>query len=216
MDVQVNMHQVRAWEAIVDAQIGFATSKALNVTANDVQAEIQRGLEGRFILRRRGFVLRTIKIDPRERATKYDLRAVIRVDPQRNILAKFEAGGVKRARSGRRLAVPDEARRKRTDIVPAALRPKALKLRLHRTKAGKVQFKGEQRTFLVEKSTFSSGILQRVGRGRGSRVRVLYWFQRGVLLDPLLRFETTARRVVAQRFNVNFAEAMRLAIETAR
>lgn len=217
IEIRANIDPLIQRFAALSRQIPFATSRAINFTLNDIQAAERERLRGAFTLRRPQFIEQTIKIGSGDRATKAKLIGTVRVDPERDFLAKFEAGGAKQARGGGSLAVPAEAlRRKRSDVIPAALRPKALQLKLHRTRGGKVQFKGERRTFIVEKSTFSYGILQRRGRGAGSRVVVLYWFQRAVALPPALRFEATARRVTAERFQLNFNRALDDAIRTAR
>jgi hypothetical protein len=215
--------RIRGLEALVgrfaqlSRQVPFATSKAINVTLNQGQEAMRRQVEGEFTLRRPTFILNTIKIAPGDRATKAKLVGTIRIDPDRDFLAPFEKGGTKRPIAGKSLAVPAEGLpRKRSDVIPARLRPKALDLTVHRTRTGKVQFKGQQRTFIVEKSTFNYGILQRVGRGKGSRVMVLYWFQRSVEREPILRFEKTLREVVNRNWDKNLADAMDLAIRTAR
>ena len=217
IEIRVNIDPLVQRFAALSRQIPFATSRAINFTLNDIQAAERQHLDSAFILRRRSFIEQTIKINSEDRASKTKLVGTVRIDPTRDFLAKFEKPGVKRSRSGGSLALPSGIlRRKRSDVVPASMRPKAFQFQLTRTKKGKVQFKGAKRTFIVETGVFSGGILQRIGRGAGSRLVVLYWFQRAVQLPPVLGFETTARRVTAARFQLNFNRALDEAIRTAK
>lgn len=96
-------------------RIGFA----LNTTANDMQKAIQDSLGGKFHLRRATFVKRTIYRDrqqdfPDIKAGK--LVAAVRINPDRDFIAKFEEGGRKRP-DGTALAVPIVRATERPNLV---------------------------------------------------------------------------------------------------
>ncbi len=197
-------------------QVPFAASKALNDTIKQIQAAERAQIEKTFTLRRKQFVLRTVKINRQDFANKRNLRATVRIDPTRDFLAKFERGGVKRPHSGRSIAVPIDVKRGKTGVGSRRLRPKALALRAHHTAGGKTQYRGEKRTFLVERGAFR-GIFQRVGRRRRSSIRLLYSLVTSVRIPASLRFERTARRVATpERLQANFHRAFEFAMRTAR
>jgi hypothetical protein len=67
--------------------------------------------------------------------------------------------------------------------------------------SGGVQWKGENRTFLLpvsERAPFGA-VFQRIGPGRGD-IREIWSFKRGVRLDTRLEFVVTAQRVAAEWF----------------
>jgi hypothetical protein len=200
----------------VARQFEYAVARALNLTATDFQAEERRGIEARFTLRRRDFVLRTVKVERADFARRGKLYVDVGIDPRRDILAKFEPGGVKRARGGGALAVPQDVRRSDLDVVPRSRRPRAFHFRVHRTKRGAVQLKGERRTFILEQGFLRGGIFQRTGRGPRSSVRLLYLFTRAVPIAPDLRFAQTAMKISKTRFTRNFQQAFLDALRTAR
>lgn len=193
-----------------DRQLPFAISKALNETANEVQKAQRLEVQQHFTLRHPTFILNTIKIFPQERATKDRLTVVIRIDPDRDFLAKFEAGGEKRPLVGQFLAVPAAIASKH-DIIPSSLRPKALQIQPHTTSAGKIQLKGLQGTYIIESGRFS-GLFQR----KGGVSRLLYAFKKEVPLPASLHFEDTANDVAKDVWEQNFAEAFNFAMETAK
>lgn len=202
-------------------QIPFSMSQALNQTAQQFQTEERNTMEGRFTLRRRTWALQSVKIT--QFAKKEQLEAVVAISPpgapqRADILSKFEDGGRKRSKTGGSVAVPDDQAFSHARVIPQGKRPKAFQFKAHRTFSGKVQFKGEQRTFIVEKSTFERGIFQRVSKSRGGRggLRLLYWFTRSVRIPADLRFHATAQAVFKRRFNANFNAALAKNIREAR
>lgn len=196
-------------------QIPFATSRAINKTALDIQATMRTHMHSVFTVRRPSYVDKAVKIKPF--ATKGSPTAVIAIDPpgeRDDILAKFEQGGEKRPLSGERLAVPVEARRGKAGVVTAADRIKALNFKPH-GRSGNV-FVGDRRTIMIKKQGGRGVILQRIGRGKNARVKVLYSFRPKVRIKPVLQFEQTALRVVTKKFAGNFELAWQEAIATAR
>jgi len=196
-------------------QIPFATSRAINKTALDVQVAMRTHMHSVFTVRRPGYIDKAVKIKPF--ATKNSPTAVIAIDPpgeRDDILEKFEQGGEKRPVSGQRLAVPVDARRSKRGIVTAADRIKAMNFKPH-GRSGNV-FVGDRNTIMIKKPGGRGVILRRVGRGKNARARVLYVLQPRVRIKALLRFEQTTVRVVSKNFAGNFAAAWQEAIATAR
>lgn len=186
-------------------QAPFATALALNNVANDAQKAMQESLASRFVLRRPDFMKRTIK---RERATDFArkdrLEAIVRVDPQRNLLAKFEQGGEKvPTQGGKSIAIPTtKVRRTKAEIVQKSQRPRAL-LASRNAQLGRVFVK--------------DGTLRRtIGRGVARVTQVLYLFKAKVRIPKMLGFARTVGDAVEARWDTRAEEAVNRAIETAR
>jgi len=173
-DVQVDAGDVVEQLAGLDGQMRFAMSKALNATANDAQRAIQDSLASRFTLRRPEFIKRTIKRNKGDFATKEMLVASVRIDPTRDLLAKFEDGGMKVPTNGRAIAIPTEhVRRTKAQIVQASQRPRPL------IASGKGFSK-------------SGRLLMRIGRGARAMLRTAYVFKARVRIPKRLGFVDTA------------------------
>lgn len=191
-------------KAVVDAlkafekQIPFAMSKALNDTANDAQKAIQDSLQQRFTLRRPDFIKRTIKRNREDFATKTKLEAVVRIDPTRDMLAKFEDGGTKTPRSGAAIAIPTEnVRRTKAQIVSESQRPKWL------IATGKgISYGGK--------------LLLKKGRGRGARLLVGYIFKKAVRIPRSLGFVATATTAVDRHWVRRAEDAVARTLQTLR
>lgn len=222
LTIRVDARSALGFLNSLSRQAPFAISKAVNDLMLDGQRRVQTGLGEHFTLRRRTFVERTIKV--RRWANKRSLVATVGVDPTRDFLAKFEAGGVKRP-AGRALAVPIEARRGKTGVVVKSMRVRELQLRAQRTATGAVQLRGKHRTWAVKGPT-GGAILQRVGRRRkgsatlaqeiaAGKVRVVYSFQRSVRLPASLHFRE-AFQETARAWPRFMAAAWDAALRTAR
>lgn len=201
--------------ALVQKQIPYALSRATNAVAKDVQAAVRAELPGHFILRRKGFIERTIKILKFSNKRDRPIATTIGTDPRFNFLAKFERGGTKQGAGGGSLAVPQVGGARRTirSVVPSSLRIPALQLRKHTTAGGKVQLKGLFRTFTVKTAT-TALVMQRVGK-RGL-TKVLYAFKRSVPIRPMLGFYRTAEQVVGGMWVRRASESLRDAVKNAR
>jgi hypothetical protein len=198
-------------------QLPYATMKALNTTATDFQSAEQGHIAQNFTLRRVAFMLRQVRIDREDWATKEKLETVIKIDPNRNILGKFEEGGTKTSRNPQgSIAIPIEAKTSKADIVLASNRPKAFMLVTQNTKGGYSIAKGLKRVFLIEGPDGKGEIFQRVGTGKSSKLRLLYDLEKSVPIPAMLDFIPTARRIVAENFPRNFAAAFALAMNTAK
>lgn len=208
----------------VTKQIDFATANALNDTAFEFRDAERKGISERMTVRRE-FVVQGIQVPREGRARRDHLVAEVEVEAKRDFLAKFEKGGTKRPRDGHSLAVPEDARPSPRELIPKRLRPRALQVadgpaqtisfRKNGTiRRGKVRQKGQGlfRTFLIE----GMGIFQRVGRGGGSSVRLLYAFTPQAQIDPELRFFETARDVFDRSFSKHFQRRFLEALRSAR
>lgn len=213
IEIRSNVGAVRGTIGdIIARQLPFATSRAVNDIALEAREAMRNRAAGAFIIRRPWVVAKgafPVTLSKRKDEVK---RATIRLDPKRDFLGKFEEGGQKRSLTGAKLAVPITARPNPRAIVPKRLSVRALNLRAHRTASGKVQLKGEQRTFVVKTAT-NSLILQRRGR---DNVRVLYAFKRSVPIRPTLHFYDTIDAYVRANWDRVAGEALRYAIATAK
>lgn len=185
----------------------FAMSQAINETAKDFQKSQIRSQERAFTVRKQGFVSRSVKIKPF--ATKQRLEAIVSIDPpggQRtaDILSKFEQRTIKKARDGRHLAVPVEARRTKRGVISRGQRPKAFQF----AKTG-AAIKGLKRTFILP----DIGIFQRTSK---RRIKLLYSFAKSVRIPAVLKFQENARKVIKRRFKSHFEKAYANALRTAR
>ena len=198
LTIRVDARSALGFLNSLSRQAPFAISKAVNDLMVHGQRRVQAGLSEHFTLRRRTWVERTVKVQ--RWANKRSLVATVGIDPTRDVLAKFEAGGRKTPR-GNFLTVPVAVRRNKSDIIIKSMRVRELQLRAHRTASGKVQLKGKHRTFALKGAT-GGVILQRVGRRRkgtatlaqeiaAGKLRVLYAFKRSVPLPASLHFYAT-------------------------
>lgn len=214
----------------VHSQIPYATSVSINQTLNDAQAAIRRTLPGHFHLRRKDFVERTIYIAGKDRATKERLVGTVRVNPERNFLAKFEDDTVKKSHSGKALAVP-VIRANQPDIIIKRSDPLSLKrvmdaiqrregrLRVRRKKGAPPPdplgdvflLKRNGRTLVMQRPVSGP---DRVGNR--SNLKVLYVFEDQVPIEPELHFDETALATALARWSINAQEALARAIATAR
>lgn len=201
-------------------QVPFALSLAINAVAQDVEAEQQEHVARSFTLRRPTFVLNQIMMRRTDFARKDSLIATVRINPDRDLLSKFEDQGERRPQyAGHALAVPIEAKRSKQDIVQNSMRPRALHLTILPNAIGGVGAqvaKGLKRTFLIQKSDGTGGIYQRQGRGKGSSVHLLFSLKTRVPLPRSLKFFETAKRVCAERFPIQWEKALAHALRTAR
>jgi hypothetical protein len=193
-----------------------AIANGINRTAEELQ-RVQRADQRRsFTVRRPAFVDKAVKIKPFAR--RGSLFAIVLIDPpggqaRASILTQHEQGGPKRAKGGGRVAVPIDARRNKSDIVQKGQRIRALNL--HPDGRGRII--GARRVFIAgRRGEANQVVLQRVGKGKRSKVRVLYSLERSVPLTPRLHFKQNAERVVRQSFARNLEAGIKEAIERAR
>lgn len=197
LDVRVDVDSaVRALSNVRRDQLPFATSLAVNWTALGAQRDIRAHVRQEFTLRRPDFILKTIKVEKGDWATKRNPLAFrLKIDDKRydkgrrDLLAKFEAGGT-RARPDRDAPVfiPSEhARPQFAAITPKRLFPFALRLQSGRGTVGFYLVQGSSLTATGKrrKRKAIKGILkaQVVRTERG--IRQWRGKARTFVLDPL-------------------------------
>lgn len=161
--IHVNAQGALAMLANAHDQLPFAISLGLNRLANAGQAAEQAQMRKGFKLRREQFVVRGVKIDKADRATKTSWRVVIQLayPDDRPFMDQHEKGGFRTRHGGRFLWQPNQQVFKSRVIAASnPLSPKNLHMK--RTPAGQV--KGEQRTFMVKTASGQRLVLQREDR----------------------------------------------------
>lgn len=215
----------------LERQIPYATSVAINRTLDDAQKAIRVHLREAFHLRRPDFIDRTVYIGRDDRARKDNLVGTVRIDPRRDVLAKFEDDTIKRPRSAKNLAVP-VFRETDKDMVVGRSNPLNFKRLMAAIDKGGARGFGagtmgeikrrrqkgmhgpmqRELVFLVKvpKGRF---LVQRIG---AKQTRVLYSFTPSVPITPELNFKRIAFETAQAVWNARAAEAIDLAIQTAR
>jgi hypothetical protein len=205
-------------------KVPYATNNALTRTAKELVGVEREELKGEFQIRKQ-FILNRVRILKYSKPN--DLWTFVGID--RNVqggpllLTMFEDGGEKTPDHGSELAVPitgSPARPAFAQKVTPRLLYKALNMQKHVTAGGAVQYKGDQRTFVVP----GIGIFQRVGtKGKARRrthfseflgqdvhdsstIVLLYKFKTGVPLRNQMHFVKTARELVHRRYPVIWRE----------
>ena len=200
MEIHVDMlglEDTQQYLSEVKKQLPFATALALTRTAKEVQREEIAHIRRAFTVR--GTWLREggkfgVGITP---ASKQDLVAL--VESRAPWLEEHEEGTT-RTPAGSHFAIPQaDIRRTKTQIIAKSQRPTALK-----------------RAFKTQTKKGIPLLLQRVGRGKRSILRVMYQLTGKAKIEPRLRFIETGRAVVNRVWKQNFSEALDHAIRTAR
>lgn len=195
--------------ALAQSQIPFATARAITQTGLDFQKAEQARFDQQFTLRRPDFIKKQgVKLIGGI-ATKAKPSITFGVDPKASFLDKFETGQEKTPTRGQFLALPTDVRKNKRDLISPSNRPRALIARLQGTSgAGGVFVLRQQRGKLAP------GIYQRTGRG-GRGVKILFAFEQQAKTPPVLDFAATFKRIVDQRWAINFHSALADAIRTA-
>ena len=213
IEIRSNVGEVRRTMAdLIQQQLPFATAKAVNDVALEARTFLQLTVRQAFTIRRPWVIAKGAFPVTLAKKAQDPKRAIIRVDASRDFFTKFEDGGTKTSRTGKALTVPIEARPTKASLVPKRLSVRALNLTATRTKAGKVQLKGNDGTFVVKTGT-QALILQRRKR---AGVRVLYAFKRSVPIRPMLHFYDTLNTYVQNHWSEVAGTAMRKALQSAR
>lgn len=203
-------------------QLPFATALALTNTALAFQEEQRKQMAGHFTERRPDWVNKSVKITHFARKTDNPIVATVAIESpgggsRSDELGKFEQGGDKTSREGGSIAVPDEAKRTKTDIVARSARPRAFGFTVWGTGPKATVYRGQRRTFMIKPSAGQGGgIYQRVGKGKGSTIRQLFSLAKRVRIDRRLGFYPTAQKVAREKFAAIAEAAVRKAIATAK
>jgi hypothetical protein len=181
----------------LEKQIPFAAALALTRTAKEVQRAEVDHIRETFTVR--GSWLREggkfgVGIVP---ASKNNLVAVVE---SRAPWLEAHEEGMTRAPKGAHFAIAQpEVRRTKTQIIARSQRPKALK-----------------KAFKIETRKGVPLLLQRMGRGKRSILRVMYQLTGRAKIEPKLRFIDTGRVVVEKVWRRIFDEAIAHALRTAK
>ncbi len=209
ISIKVDAKQVLKFFDRLGKQGVFAMSKALNQTANDGQSSIRARIANEFQLRRRQFILRTVKrergIYPRgDFAHKTSLAARVRIDAKRDVLAKFEDDKTKRPVSSHRLAIPIEAARTSKGVL--AKRHRIKSLGLHKEGGRVVGPKGVRKAGdFIFKWTKRKGTI------------LLFKLQKVIpITSHRLHFVDTFKRKAERKWPSNMRKAYEHAIRTAK
>jgi hypothetical protein len=237
VSIEVNPRELLGTMQVLESQLPYATMKALNEVATGFEGEEQAVVRSSMTIRR-PWVVQGIKMNRSDFATKQSLRAIVRIDPSRDFLEKFEPGGVRVPQGANRsLAVPVNVRRTKTQIIQKTQRPKAFNFHqgFSSTTSRWTIYKGDRGTFLLQRPDGSGIILQRTkkahlgpslygnrntvhGRGYGHDPSVvILWALRPTTPVPqLLHFYDHAQKSVLSLWKGSFEKWYLEALRTAR
>lgn len=217
-------------QGLIRDQLPFALSLGLNLLGQDFVETEQKGIELRFTVRRRGYILPSVKMQRGKKGAP-DVRAYI--DPERDILAKFELGGVRHPPpfSPRTVmgswAIPIYLQATtEAGVIRQAYLPSNLGLASARrlgsegsTEFTRAGLKGKRKTFVIPPGRSiglpGGGIFRRTGRGRRD-IEALYLLKPTVPIPPLLEFEKTGKQVAESKWFTHMTAALERALQTAR
>ena len=192
MDIRINIKNERsARKLLADLRSGApgAVALACNKLADGVQAEVRKGLPSAFTLRRKPFIEQSIYRNKSTDFARYNQRpiqATVRINPERDYLAKHEDGGLKTPRSGQFVAIP---------LKP--VRPVFSQVVRDKWRIGTLKTDPNVRKLTTPAGTFLVRDVKGRGKAnRGARTDFLYVFRRSVPLKPRLRMLETFSRVV--------------------
>lgn len=205
---------------LIVRKIPYATNNALTRTAKELVQVEKDELKTEFQIRKQ-FILNRVQITKFARPDDLWTRVAINQNVQGGelLLTMFEEGGAKLPQLGSELAVPLTGGAARPSF-PQTVRPsllyKALNIQKHVTALGKIQYKGDRRTFVIP----GVGIFQRnSGRKGNSRAKrgsasgrdesgatLIYSFKHDVPLRAQMHFVRTAREFVMERFSIVWRE----------
>ena len=195
-------------------KVPFATNNALTRTARELVQVEREALKTEFQVRKQ-FILNRVQIT--KFSTAGSLWTIVAIN--RNVqggellLTMFEEGGEKMPQLGSELAVPltgSAARPSFSQTVRPSLLYKSLNMQKTVTALGKIQYKGDRRTFVIP----GVGVFQRLSaRAQATRAKkgqssgrnesgatLIYSFKRNVPLRAQMHFVRTAREFVMSRF----------------
>lgn len=218
------LDQVTSGMSVLEQQLPYAISRGINATLDSAQSAIRTHLhDGTFLLRRADFIDRTVYIGRDDRARKDSLVGTVRINPERDFLAKFEDGGTKSPSQASSIAVPVFKKQSPSLIIsrgdPLFIRKLMASLDKSGASQGRVgKRKGApkrlipQKVYLV-KSAKGTFLIERIGP---NYTRVLYAFERSVPIKADLHFDEIAMRTALATWDENMSRALEDAIATAR
>lgn len=214
MKIELDISGALALTDLILRKVPYVTNNALTVTAKEV-VETERAALTREFQVRKQFILNRVQIVKYSRPN--DLWTMVAINQNvaggELLLTMFEQGGEKTSEFGPEVAVPmtgGPARPAFAQTVRPSLMYKALNIEKRITALGKVQWKGDRRTFVIPGvGIFQRGSGKRKGkraaRGDGEKrgdgeITLLYSFHRSVPLRARMHFVAVARELVQRRF----------------
>lgn len=229
INVTIDSTNLKARTLKEQKNLAYSASQALNATAKEIQQATRIHMDRTFYLRKSGFMYRMVKIFRFSNAKQGIPYAEVGIDHKpRLLLSMFEGGGRREPFKGKRVAVPitgGAARPGKQSIITEELTFRKMRFKKHRTKEGKVQWKGQSRTFLIPEvgvfqrtsqstKTGSRGRKSFLGRGgkllrESKMVRLLYKLYEPDQIKQIpanLRFMKTASEKMTHFFDTKFRE----------
>ncbi|MEO0624082.1 MAG: hypothetical protein AAF183_17925 [Pseudomonadota bacterium] len=194
LGLRSNLPQARARTRHQRSQVPFATSLALNRTAEDAVKNARKRIERAFD-RPTPFTKKGVT---RTRATKRRLSARVLIKDKQAAYLQFQERGGTRRPKRRAIVIPQRART---------------------NKYGNLA-RGAVRKLLARADTFTMGAAQ--GRRPGiyrrtpTGAKLLVSYEQRARYSPRFRFAETVQKTARSRFQIQFRRAMTEAMRTAR
>ncbi|MCP4352303.1 MAG: hypothetical protein GY795_43145 [Desulfobacterales bacterium] len=178
-------------------QLPFATALALTNTAKKAQEKLRQGLGSKFTMRRT-WVAKGIQVKAANKRQPLHLMEAI-IGSKDEFMLRQELGGVKKGRSGHRIAIPVGARRTRKSVTTKRSWP--------------TQVLKRKNVFILEQKFGREAIIQ---RNKSGDIKLLYLLQRKVKVKKRWDFRETVNEVAQEQFNSQFNKAFDRALDTAK
>lgn len=224
--LEVDASEVHRALAAAPGEARRAHRNALNDTARDVQGAERDHILRAFDVRQKQYILNSVKITKEDRATTDHLKSAVGIDPQRDILARFEKGGRRISIAGKKyLAVPSREIRSGGGHVKPAFALKRFQPFVQVSHLHAVTLKGTERVadrrprligqhgaFFMTLDGGAKAIMQRTAR-RG--LRLLYILRPSVQLPAILEFENIAKKIIPVMWPLRASQAITHALRRA-
>ena len=202
LNIEIDTKAFRRWEKLYPKQVAFVSMKAINKIALDIQKATIANLEKKFVIRRKAFAKRSIKVThfAKKPALYADIE-VISKGAHPETFSKFEEGvNAYRAKRSRRIAVPVPGfHPNKQKVIPKSKRPRNLK-----------------NSFQITTKAGHDLILQSKGKKRRRKSTIAYSLEKQVRIPKVLGFYRTANGIMSRKWTKTFAAEFRSAILTAR
>lgn len=215
-----NLDQLTRWARFVAAdQIPFATSVALNKTAQEATAAVTR-LMPQVLDRPTDFTMRAWSF---ERSNKGRLTAVVFAKDSQAKYLRWQVAGGARQPNKKAQRLPSEIKLNEFGNIPRGEVARLIRAaqegkRLTRRRSERVGVSSKVDLFYGDPGNgMPPGIFKRVVQGdRHVLVPIIVFPARAAQYKPRLPLVATVRGVVRTRFDANFAQAWSAAIRSAR
>ena len=196
---KIDTSQIRKLGVVLDEfgkdQVPFATARGLTQTAQDARAAIATRLADDFTIRA-NWVARGIRIQV---ATKHSLESAVgSVD---RFMEMQATGGEREGRDGKRVAVPEAARKTPSSITRPSKWPGKLLLDRKRYFAKPIG------------SGDAIGVFKRLGRDGRAGVQLWYVLAKSSTIQARWPFEAIVDQIARERLNDNIVKMLNLALK---